>query len=296
MAKFVAYEKTDNFVDNITGEITSKSETKVLKLEKNTEKFFKFFVESVGTLYGLNAASSFKVLFAILNMATTRDNVVSLAYGMRKRICQNIGIHLNVFARAIKELTDREILKNTGHKDYFFLNPHIFGQGSLIDVEKLRHSIEFEYDFKKGEAKRTISADSITSTGMDILQNPHKYEVSNVTKEENEQNLNIDVSVKHKGNIENLGIMPYPSEPSLPFAELTNNNKNALDSTKIVNHNVPIEYNKEKMEHEKMMKSFELTSKMLDRIKDLESSGRAKEAMSFQKIVEEYLKSFGVNH
>lgn len=59
-------------------------------------------------------------------MATTRDNVVSLAYGMRKRICQNIGIHLNVFARAIKELVDREILKNTENKDYFILNPHIF--------------------------------------------------------------------------------------------------------------------------------------------------------------------------
>lgn len=145
-------------------------------------------------------------------MATTRDNVVSLAYGMRKRICQNIGIHLNVFARAIKELVDREILKNTENKDYFILNPHIFfGQDSFIDVERLRHSIEFEYDFKKGEAIRKIGADSITSTGMDILQNPHKYEVSNVIKEEDEQNLNIDVSVKHKKNTENLGITPYPS-------------------------------------------------------------------------------------
>lgn len=78
-------------------------------------------------------------------------------------------------------------------------------------MERLRHSIEFEYDFKKGEAIRKIGADSITSTGMDILQNPHKYEVSNVIKEEDEQNLNIDVSVKHKKNTENLGITPYPS-------------------------------------------------------------------------------------
>lgn len=42
-----------------------------------------------------------------------------------------------------------------------------------------------------------------------------------------------------------------------------------------------------------MMKSFELASKMLDRIKDLESSGRTEETMSFQKTMEEYLKSFG---
>lgn len=60
MTKFVTYEKTNNFVDNTTGEIVSKYETKVLKLEKNSEKFFKFFVESVGTLYGLNVASSLK--------------------------------------------------------------------------------------------------------------------------------------------------------------------------------------------------------------------------------------------
>ena len=111
MAKFVTFEKTDNFVDYSTGKVALKSETKVLKLEKNAERFFKFFVESVGTLYGLNAASSFKILFAILNMATTRENVICLAFGMRSRICQTIGIHLNVFARGIKDLVDKEILK-----------------------------------------------------------------------------------------------------------------------------------------------------------------------------------------
>lgn len=271
-------------MDYTAGEITSKVETKVLKLEKNSEKFFKFFVESVGTLYGLNAVSSFKVLFAILNMATTRDNVVCLAYGMRGRICQTIGIHLNVFARALKELVDKEILKKTEQKDYFALNPYIFGQGSFIDIEKLRQSIEFEYDFKKGEVIRRLSADSVTSTGMHILENPHQYKVANVAQEKNEEGSNVSISVEHKGN---KGITPYPAEPSLPLLDKPQDN---------TPENVEKRGEINKLEHERMMKSFELTSKMLDRIKDLESSGRAEEAMAFQKKMEEYLSSFSANH
>lgn len=284
MAKFVTLEKTDNFVDYTTGEITSKVETKVLKLEKNSEKFFKFFVESVGTLYGLNVVSSFKVLFAILNMATTRDNVVCLAYGMRGRICQTIGIHLNVFARALKELVDKEILKKTEQKDYFALNPYIFGQGRFIDIEKLRQSIEFEYDFKKGEVIRRLSADSVTSTGMYILENPHQYKVANVAQEKNEEGSNVSISVEHKGN---KGITPYPAEPSLPLLDKPQDN---------TPENVEKRGEINKLEHERMMKSFELTSKMLDRIKDLESSDRKDEAMAFQKKMEEYLSSFSANH
>lgn len=49
------------------------------------------------------------------------------------------------------------------------------------------------------------------------------------------------------------------------------------------NEVVKIDTDKEKMEYDKMMKSFELTSKILDRIKDLESSGGKDEAMAFQK-------------
>lgn len=92
-------------------------------------------MESVGTLYGLNAVSSFKVLFAILNMATTRENVICLAFGMRSRICQTIGIHLNVFARGLRELVDKEILKKTESKDYFLLNPYILDKGLLLTLK-----------------------------------------------------------------------------------------------------------------------------------------------------------------
>lgn len=296
MAKLVAFEKTDNFIDYSTGEVTSKSETKVLKLEKNTERFFKLFVESVGTLYGLNAASSFKVLFAILNMATTRENIICLAFGMRSRICQTIGIHLNVFTRGLKELVDKEILKKTESKDYYVLNPYIFGQGTFIDIEKLRQRIEFEYDFKKGEIKRTISADSITSTGMDILQNPHKYEISNIKQEENEDNSNLSVSVKHKDSNNNKGITPYPTEPSL--LPVSNNNteeakieeSDNTDDARAKKHN-----DIDRLKYETMIKSFETTSKMLDRIKELHTEGKKDEAMALQKDMQQYLNSFSSN-
>lgn len=284
MAKFVTFEKTDNFVNYSTGEVASKVETKVLKLEKNTEKFFKLFVENVGTLYGLNALSSFKVLFAILNMATTRENVICLAFGMRSRICQTIGIHLNVFARGIKELVDKEILKKTDSKDYFTLNPYIFGQGTFIDIEKLRQSIEFEYDFKKGEIKRTISADSVTSTGMNILKNPSNYDVIAVDKDETDKDLNLGVLVKHNGGVEIKGATAYSTEQLLPFddEELQNNAQNEDNNIK----------RDDKIKYEMMIKSLEITSKMLDRIKDLQIDGKKEEAMSLQKDMQNYLNSF----
>lgn len=284
MAKFVTFEKTDNFVDYSTGEVTSKVETKVLKLEKNTEKFFKLFVENVGTLYGLNALSSFKVLFAVLNMATTRENVICLAFGMRSRICQTIGIHLNVFARGIKELVDKEILKKTDSKDYFTLNPYIFGQGTFIDIEKLRQSIEFEYDFKKGEIKRTISADSVTSTGVNILKNPSNYDIVDIAKDETDKDLTLGVLVKHNGGVEIKGATTYPTEQLLPFddKELQNNTQN---------EDINIKHD-DKIKYDIMIKSLEITSKMLDRIKELQIDGKKEEAMSLQKDMQNYLNSF----
>lgn len=297
MAKFVTFEKTDNFVDYSTGEVTSQRETKVLKLEKNTERFFKLFVESVGTLYGLNAASSFKVLFAILNMATTRENVICLAFGMRSRICQTIGIHLNVFTRGLKELVDKEIiLKKDDSKDYFTLNPYIFGQGTFIDIEKLRQSIEFEYDFKEGTITRRIGADSITSTGMHILENPNQYEISNIKQEKNENTSNISVSARRREN-NNKGITPYPVEPSL----LPVSDNNAIGEAKIEESNNTDDarakkYNDiDKLKYETMIKSFEITSKMLDRIKDLHTDGKKEEAMALQKNMEQYLNNFSSN-
>lgn len=297
MAKFVTFEKTDNFVDYSTGEVTSQRETKVLKLEKNTERFFKLFVESVGTLYGLNAASSFKVLFAILNMATTRENVICLTFGMRSRICQTIGIHLNVFTRGLKELVDKEIiLKKDDSKDYFTLNPYIFGQGTFIDIEKLRQSIEFEYDFKEGTITRRIGADSITSTGMHILENPNQYEISNIKQEKNENTSNISVSARRREN-NNKGITPYPVEPSL----LPVSDNNAIGEAKIEESNNTDDarakkYNDiDKLKYETMIKSFEITSKMLDRIKDLHTDGKKEEAMALQKNMEQYLNNFSSN-
>lgn len=275
MKKFLTYENTDKFIDNMTGEVTSQVHRKVLRLEQNPEKFFKLFIESMGSLYGLSKASSFKVLFAILNMATNRENVVCLAFGMKSNICESIDIHLNVFKRALDELVEKEIFIKTEKKDYWLLNPHIFGQGSFIDIERLRQKVEFEYDFKKGEIQKIISADSITSVGMGILNNPHKYEVVNSTKEENDKASNIEVVVKHKGDIENNEV--HPNQLSLPFA-LNSESKEPQNGDKEEGFDF-------------LAQSFEITNKMLDRVKTLESNGKQNEALSFQKSLENYLNS-----
>lgn len=295
MAKFLSYEKTNNFIDYSTGEITSKEETRTFKIEKNSEQFFKFFVNSIGNLYALSTASSFKVLFAILNKATDRENFVNLRYGMKSLICQNVGIHINSFSKSLNEIVDKGILKKVEDtKDCFILNPYIFGQGTFVDVERLRQRIEIDWDFKEGVMKRTIGADSVTSTGMHILENPQQYEVSDIKQEKNENNSNLSLSVRHKEN--NKGITPYPTELSLPIADNTIEETKAeelnnADNTTIQKHN-----DIDRLKYEAMIKSFEITSKMLDMIKDLRADGKKEEAMSLQKNMEQYLNNFSLNH
>lgn len=185
----------------------------------NANKNFKIFVENVWVLYRLNATSSFKVLFAILDLATAKDNVIHLAFGMRSRICQTIGMHINVFTRALRELINNEILIKTENKDYFILNPYIFGYGTLRNIKKLRLNIESKC-------------------------NNNKNSTTDITADEN-------TIIKTK-----------------------------IDETK----------------YYKMMASFEILSKMLDAIKDLESSGRKDEAMALQKTMQQYLNSFSQNN
>lgn len=59
---------------------------------------------------------------------------------------------------------------------------------------------------------------------MRILENLHQYEISNIKQEENENDSNLIVSVRHKDS-NNKGITPYPAEPSL----LPANNDGAIE-------------------------------------------------------------------
>lgn len=196
--KSVAYEETNSFINYETGDIVSKSQTKVMKFDVSSDRFFKVFVDNTGMLYGLRKITSFKVLFALLNMCTNRENFICLAFGMRTKVSNFLNIHLNVFKTALDELVSKDLLLKTDSKDFFMLNPYIFGQGSFIDVEKLRQSIEIEYDFKSGEVKKVISADSITHFGMNIFKNSDKYDVVDVVKEYNDKDSKLAVLVREK--------------------------------------------------------------------------------------------------
>lgn len=130
---------------------------------------------------------------------------------------------------------------------------------------------------------------------MDILKNPHKYEISNIKQEENEDNSNLSVSVKHKDSNNNKGITPYPTEPSL--LPVSNNTEEAkieesdnTDDARAKKHN-----DIDRLKYETMIKSFETTSKMLDRIKELHTEGKKDEAMALQKDMQQYLNSFSSN-
>lgn len=186
MGKIIEKETIKERMDE-SGNIIISSTKNTQKIKAyDEEAFFKLFCNNLGMLKGLKSATTYKILFGILQYATGRwDNNVFLGYGVKTWLCKKLEVHRPNFYKAIKELVRENILiPHQDEKDLFVWNPFFIGQGSLSDIAKLRQTIQIDYDFENLTMETTFKADSVTKTGIEILKDKNNYEVKSV-KENN---------------------------------------------------------------------------------------------------------------
>ena len=213
MGKLVSVE-TEVRKINDKGETTSIEVTEQSKRVKYSSEdvFIKVFCDDIMKLQGIQKISGFKVLLALIKYKTDYDtkgnNAIYLGHGIAGYICRNYGIHKPTYYEGIKELEEKHIILK--HSDYddkkskfyrcYQWNPFILGQGSFVDIKILRQQITREYDFENLIVTTKNEAITLNENGVDIMQNPHKYEIESATKDGN----NSDIVVRKKSNDLNL--------------------------------------------------------------------------------------------
>ncbi|WP_181563010.1 hypothetical protein [Campylobacter hyointestinalis] len=178
------YNKAEEKIDNITGEITTVNS--FLQKVNTKDDFIKLFTENISFLVSDLSGSALKVLLLIIRNINYQNifqyNSEFVNYFESKKILGKSSVYnamnelekKNVILKITKE--QREEFGVLGAKS-FIINPNIIGKGSFIDLKELRQTVTRTFNFDKLEIKQETQIEA-KYKGMDeILNNPENYNI-----------------------------------------------------------------------------------------------------------------------
>lgn len=230
-----------------TGEATLKQEQVSLRTQKR-ERFMLLFVENFHLLVGLRKRTQ-EVLAKILTYKITYGtNEAILDTAFRNRLAAEIGVSKFVIANTIAELVDKKVLlriksKYGGYE--FFLNPHLFGQGSWNMIQRQRQQLTIDYNFEDFTAQREIKIVSayeglLDKDDIQVVKREHYVdgngmEVFNALVESKDSSKNEVKSIPNIIASQNKEEVKSPKELTLDFEQNTNNlNDNIMQFAGII--------------------------------------------------------------
>ena len=179
------YNKVEEKIDNITGEITTTVNSFLQKVNTKDD-FIKLFTENISFLVSDLSGSALKVLLLIIRNINYQNifqyNSEFVNYFESKKILGKSSVYnamnelekKNVILKITKE--QREEFGVLGAKS-FIINPNIRGKGSFRDLKELRQTVTKTFNFDKLEIKQETQIEA-KYKGMDeILNNPENYNI-----------------------------------------------------------------------------------------------------------------------
>ncbi|ARR03147.1 MULTISPECIES: hypothetical protein [Campylobacter] len=179
------YNKVEEKIDNITGEITTTVNSFLQKVNTKDD-FIKLFTENISFLVSDLSGSALKVLLLIIRNINYQNifqyNSEFVNYFESKKILGKSSVYnamnelekKNVILKITKE--QREEFGVLGAKS-FIINPNIIGKGSFRDLKELRQTVTKTFNFDKLEIKQETQIEA-KYKGMDeILNNPENYNI-----------------------------------------------------------------------------------------------------------------------
>jgi hypothetical protein len=130
----------EKIVDVETGEIIQEKDTVKTKFLEKEPNFVKIYLKDILYLNELST-SYHNVLYAIIKRMDY-DNIIYLMKTNKTKIAEECKLEVNTVAKAIVELTKKEIILRHGKGEYI-VNPFLFGKGQWHDIKSLRIKIEY---------------------------------------------------------------------------------------------------------------------------------------------------------
>ncbi len=210
-------------VDGVTGEVTSKTATKVVKRDR-TPDFIMLFTAGAPLLRDAELSKREQaILNHILGAWITTSNRVEISTALRQNLSKKLKYSLSSVYKGLNSLTAKGIFverQNNEDEDAIegslYLNPHIFGRGHWNDIKKLRYDIQVDFDFNQLEARTTSSRTVTYNESEELLEGGNLEEVERVVIKDSDNVFESEIIVEEKGSeYESISITPVTVVPKL---------------------------------------------------------------------------------
>ncbi len=142
------YQHKEEFIDGETGVFQSatKFSAKLISSDGEAEYIRVYKYLNVLFAYENIPLSLVAPMIEISKYMTNADTgqLVTMHTLMRKEICNNLEISISRLNKIVKQLRDADILRDTGTRGTYAVNPFIVSAGKSTDVKTL----QAEFDFK----------------------------------------------------------------------------------------------------------------------------------------------------
>lgn len=160
-----AYKHDTQIFNPETGEITYDSKYSVTAIN-NEDDYIKVYryLNSVFAFKGINQAL-IPALMEISNYMgfANKGQKVILIKDTKDQICKSLGISMPRLDAIIRELKKADVLRPTGSRSVYAVNPFIIGRGKWSDIKELRA----QFDYNSGlMTTQSIVKDKITGETM----------------------------------------------------------------------------------------------------------------------------------
>ncbi|MBZ7936319.1 hypothetical protein H2279_06745 [Campylobacter sp. B0100352/1] len=218
------YNKVEEKVDNITGEVTTIV-TSFLQKEKTKDDFIKLFVENINYLTDNLSNSALRVVLMMFRNLNYQNifhyNSDFVAYFTNKKILGKSSVY-----RAIKELEDKNVIfkiTKEQQEEYdiispnsYIMNPQIIGKGSFKDLKKLRQTTIKEFDFEKLEMTQKVEVESEYEGLDEVKKNPDDYYIEDIKQISSHNAIENQIIISKKElEVDNRALILSNNQPSL---------------------------------------------------------------------------------
>jgi len=261
-----------NHVDGVTGEVTSKTATKVVKRDR-TPDFIMLFTAGAPLLRDADLSKREQaILNIILGAWITTSNRVEISTTLRKNLSKQLKYSLSTVYKGLNSLKAKGIFVERINSDNgeeaidgsVYLNPHIFGRGHWNDIKKLRYDIQVDFDFEELEARTTSSRTVTYNEAEELLEGGNLEETDRIITQNTANFFESEIIVKERKEVEIVEIIPSPKkEIEEPKITAVNSGESSIIGLELIQ-----EKNKSKeLDNKAMELKIELKKITMDEIK-----------------------------
>ena len=152
MKSILTETKTENRVDEETGELIETTISKTFFVNKKSEPFFLTYVKGLSIIYNITSAAALRLLYKLLELSEFNKTEVQISAPKKKEILKELNISEPCFTKSMQLLSKAGLV--TGGRGLYNISEDIFWKGdaktraALLNSKTTKITIEPNDDFE----------------------------------------------------------------------------------------------------------------------------------------------------